>query len=214
MKADHTEKVAKFFSQYKLQYFDKGQIFIQPGEDPAGIYYLVKGQVEQFDISVRGDDIVVNVFKPPSFFPMSWAINGTPNTYFFRAKDKVLYRLAPAEATVEFLQNNPDVTFDLLARVYRGTDGMLGRMAQLMGGSARNRLLYELIVESQRFGEQRKDGISLALTETELAARMGLTRETVSRELGAIKKAGLIKISEHRIIVKDINQLQAKLQLK
>ena len=43
------------------------------------------------------------------------------------------------------LQANPDVVYDLLTRLYRGLDGLLGRMSQLMAGSAKSRLMYELL---------------------------------------------------------------------
>jgi CRP-like cAMP-binding protein len=78
-----TKKVEQFFSRYPLKQYDKGEILILADEDPKYIYNLVEGHVREYDISYRGDEIVVNVFKPPAFFPMSWPIAKTPNRYFF-----------------------------------------------------------------------------------------------------------------------------------
>jgi CRP-like cAMP-binding protein len=142
-----TKKVEQFFSRYPLKQYDKGEILILADEDPKYIYNLVEGHVREYDISYRGDEIVVNVFKPPAFFPMSWPIAKTPNRYFFEAAEKVKARLAPPEEVFDFIKNNADVTLDLLARLYIGVDGMRRRMAHLMGGSAKSRLLFELIIE-------------------------------------------------------------------
>jgi len=207
-------KINDFFAHYKLQYFDKGQILVQAGKDPDGVYHIVGGQVRQYDIASSGDEVVLNVFKPPAFFPMSWAINHTPNNYFFEAFTNVVARRAPAVDAVQFLRDNPDVTFDLLSRVYKGTDGMLARMSHLMQNSARERILFELAVSVLRFGKPHEDGsYTLAMHETELAARAGLTRETINREMRKLKKEGLVDVTSHGIRVLKLDAVRHEASL-
>jgi CRP-like cAMP-binding protein len=204
------EKVELFFAPYKQRSYSKGQVLVHAGDNPPGVMYLTKGQIRQYDISENGNEVVVNVFKPYAFFPMSWAINKTPNQYFFDADTDVTFRLAPADDVVKFLQENPDVTFDLLSRVYSGTDGLLRRTAHLMGGSATHRVIYELLIEARRFGKEQPDGShELTITERELANRAGLSRETVSRELRALSDQ--VTIHRQSILVKDISTLEEKL---
>ena len=51
---------------------------------------------------------------------------------------------------------------------------MQRRMAHLMGGTARSRLLFELINEAKRFGGRDKTGsYVLKMSESELGARSG-----------------------------------------
>lgn len=207
---DH--KINQFFSQYPLKNFDKGEILILDRQNPEYIYHLVKGNVKVYDISYRGDVIVVNVFKPPAFFPMSWPIAKTPNRYFFETIDKVKVHLAPPEDALEFIKANPDVMLDLLIRLYRGIDGMQRRMAHLMGGSAKSRLLFELIIESRRFGKVQKDGSYLIkISEADIGSRAGLSRETVSREMKELKKLNLITIDRQGIQLKNVDALDQEL---
>jgi hypothetical protein len=77
-----SKKIHQFFSQYPAKEYAKGEILILADENPKYIYHLIEGYVREYDISYRGDEIVVNVFKPPAFFPMSWPIAKTPNRYF------------------------------------------------------------------------------------------------------------------------------------
>lgn len=206
------KKVEKFFSEYPLRQYSKGELLILADENPKHIYYLVSGLVREYDISYRGDEIVVNVFKHPAFFPMSWAINKTPNRYFFEAYSKVAVREAPPQDALEFIKRNSDVMFDLLGRLYIGVEGMSRRMAHLMGGSAKSRLLFELILEAKRFGKPREDGSYLmVLNESEIASRAGLSRETVSREIRELKKMNLIEVGRKGILLQDIESLEAKL---
>ena len=178
------QKIDVFFSDYAVREYDKGQILVHASDNPPGLIYLEKGQVRQYDISNSGEIIVVNVFKAPSFFPVSWLLNKTRNQYFLDAYTDVSIRTAPDDIGLKFLQDNTDVTLDLLGRVYIGLDGMKRRMTYLMGAGARSRVLYELIIECKRFGIKQANGsYILEMHEGELAARSGLARETVSRHL-------------------------------
>lgn len=206
------KKIDDFFSGYKLKKYEKGELLILADENPKFITYIISGQVREYDISYRGDEIVVNVFKSPAFFPMSWAIAKTPNRYFFEASTKITVRQAPPEDALKFIQANPDVMLDLLTRLYRGVDGIQRRMAHLMAGSAKSRLLFELIIECRRFGKQQADGSYIVkINEAEIGSRAGLSRETVSRGMKDLKKLNLLSINRHGIVLKDIDTLEEKL---
>lgn len=212
MQSDVAAKIQQFFERYPEREFYKQQIIVQAGEQPDGIYYLVEGRVNQYDISPRGSEVVVNIFKPPAFFPVSWAVNKVPNRYFFEAGTDVVARVAPAEDVVEFLKSEPDVLFDLLSRVYKGTDGLLRRMAHLMGGDARSRLLFEVLNVAYRFGIPDKTGAVLVpLKEGELAKHTGLARETVSRGVQNLKAIGLLEVTKTGLVLPDIKKLEAEL---
>lgn len=205
-------KVNRFFGRYPLKRVGADEVLVRAGEDPPGIFYLISGQVKEYDISRQGNEVVVNVFRPPAFFPMNWALNKTTNQYFFETTKPTAFRLAPADKVVSFLKRHPDVVLDLLSRVYIGTDGLLRRMAHLMGGSARSRVLFEIMVSAKRYGEPRHDGaIDVDLHEEEIANRAGLSRETVSRVLGRVKKLKLIEVNRGGIRVYDLAKLETEL---
>lgn len=212
MEAGVAKKIENFFGRYPVMTFDKGQILIMPGDDPKHIYHLTEGHVRVYDVSYGGDEIVVNVFKPPAFFPMSWPVAQVPNRYFFETGEKTKAYLAPPQDVLEFVKDNPDVLLDLLARLYSGAEGLTRRMAHLMGGSARSRLLFELIIECHRFGKRQKNGsYNISLSESELGARSGLSRETVNRGINELKKLNLLSVKHSGIILNDINALESRL---
>ena len=206
------KKIKAYFLKYPLSKFPKGEILIQAGDEPKHIFYLESGNVRQFDITTTGDEVVVNVFKPGAFFPMSWPVAKTPNRYFFQADTDVRIRRAKPPEALAFIKDNPDVMLDLLARLYSGVDGMQRRMAHLMGGSARSRLLYELIVECKRFGKKLPNSsYRIKINEAEIGARAGLARETVSREMKVLKQKKLISVDRLGIILKDLDLLERQL---
>lgn len=208
MTPDIRQKIEAFFAKYPTKTFEAGQILLHPDEEPDGVMLIESGQIIQYDISPKGHEVVVNAFKPPAFFPMSWAVNGTPNHYFWETTLPTVVRRAPAQDAVQFLKDNPDVTFDLLARVYRGTDGLLRRTAHLMGGDAKSRLLFELLNATYRFGQSKSNGGTfVAMSEGDIAKRSGLTRETVNRIMRKLKDNGLVEVEKGGITIRSAEQL-------
>lgn len=212
MEPDVPEKIRQHFSQYPKRSYPKGQILVFADESPEHIFYLVSGRVRKYDVSYRGDEIIVNIFMPPAFFPMSWAINRTPNQYFYKTELPTELHIVPTDVALEFVKSNPDIMLDLLSRVYKGMDGLLGRVVHLMSGTARSRLIYELIIECRRFGTKNSDGsYVLNTSEVDLAARTGLSRETVSREVQKLKEHDQVSMSGKQLLVRKISALEKML---
>ncbi|HET6924516.1 MAG TPA: Crp/Fnr family transcriptional regulator, partial [Candidatus Saccharimonadales bacterium] len=141
-----------------------------------------------------------------------WAINRDPNHFFYKTETETELHIVPADAAVAFLRDNPDVMYDLLARIYKGTEGLLGRLVHLMSGTAQSRLMYELILEGRRFGQAEQDGsVVLAINEGDLAARTGLSRETVSREVSKLKDRNLVTIAPKNLRILDMSALEQAL---
>jgi len=203
------EKVDKFFSKFPLRTFDKGVILLFADENPKNVMYLKSGRVIVYEISPAGENVIINTYKAKAFFPMAWAINKTPNRYYYEAELTSEIISAPAEKVIDFLTANPEVLLDLLSRVYRGAEGLLRRTAHLMGGKANSRLVFEIIVSTKRFGKKQNGSWSIKITENELAERTGLSRETVSREIGKLKKLGLIKGGRGQLEIEDIGKLES-----
>ena len=213
MDKNTAKKIEGFFTQFKHVKYKKDEILVRADDDPSGIFYLVSGNVRKYAISQKGDELVVNIFKPISFFPMSWAINSESNEYFYDALTPVEIYRAPKEKVVEFVKNNPDVLYDLMSRVYRGTEGMLRRMTYLMAGNAYARLLTELVIHAKRFGKKNENTgkIEIKVSEKELASQAGMTRETVSREMKNLKDKGLVTFDKNILKISNIEELENEL---
>jgi len=202
------EKVLAYFSKHKNQKYKKGELLIRADDQPPGIFYLKTGNVKVYAISKKGEELIINLFKPKSFFPMSWAINDSPNTYFYEAvTDLELFR-CPKKDALGFLKNNPDVLYDLLSRVYLGTEGLLSRITHLMAGGANTRLMSELTILAKRFGKKTTVGTEIQTSEKDIASQTGMTRETINRELKILKNKELVNVERNKIVIIDSEKFQ------
>jgi CRP-like cAMP-binding protein len=206
-------KIEEFFNQFKHQVYKKGEILIRADDEPSGIFYLKKGIVKEYAISKKGDELVINLFKPVVFFPMSLAFNNAKNKYFFEAITDLEVWRAPKNEVLTFVKNNPDVLYDLVKRVYKGTDGLLTRMTYLMAGNAYTRLITELIIQAQRFGKTKSGIIELKISEKDLGVQSGMARETISREMKTLKDKGLISLEKSVFKIYNIAKLEEELSL-
>lgn len=214
MDARVAQKVKEAFSAYPKRLYPKGQILLFADEEPTHIFYILRGKVRMFAITYRGDEAITNIFSDGSFFPMSLVLGGAPNRYFYKTEEDTVIHLIPPDDVRQFMRTNPEVIMDVLSRVYSGIDGLLGRLVHLMAGSARSRLMYELVIESRRFGKKQSDGtIKLHVNEQDLAARAGMTRETVSREIQRLKAKGWLTMGKHGgIVITNLPDIEAALK--
>ena len=199
-----------FFSQYPVKRYHSGQLLIYAHEDPTGIFYLESGEVRKYDIGPDGEEVVLNVFKSKVFFPMSWAVNRTANQYFFESTTPIEVRRAPADAFTAYLESHPKIILSLLKQVYSGLEDTQHRVILLMDGDAYHRLLFELMMEGKRSGEMRGDGSCVVTVSlADLAQRAGLTRETISRELGKIiQSSHLISRQGRSLVIHDFKEFE------
>jgi CRP-like cAMP-binding protein len=208
------KKIDIFFTQYKKQLYRKNEVLVRSDENPAGVYYLKEGLVKCYVLSKKGDEIVLNIFKPLSFFPMSWAINDTENIFYYEALTPIEVWLAPKTEVIQLIKKEHDVLYKLLSRVFIGTDGLLLRLAHLKSGNAYARLLSEILISSKRFGRKNKKtgAIYLKIREKDFARQAGMTRETVSRELKILKNTGIVTYTKNLLKVNNIDLLQKELE--
>lgn len=207
------DKLDNFFAKYHKVSYSPKEILIKAEAEPEGIFYLTKGVVRMYAVSVNGEEVVINIFRPISFFPMGWVLNGSITHYYFEALTDVKVIKAPKEDFLKFLKSEPEVVFDLMERIYRGLEGYFSRIEYLMSGSAQTRLITEILIYAKRFGitKGNKILISVKMTEKDLAAQTGIARETVSREIHKLKQKGLIEFDNSVITVLKIEDLEQEL---
>lgn len=204
------KKLDEFFGQYPTHEYKKGEIILQAGKEPSGIFYVEYGIIRRYYLSKEGSEVTLNLYKPHSFLPMSWALANVPNIHFYEAMSDVKIKLAPKEAVLTFLKQEPDIMYDLLRRIYIGMEGLWMHMESLTAGNSYTKLISSLIILAKRFGNKENNEviIELKMNESDIANYAGMSRETASRELQRLKKEGLVYFEKGTISVHDIHRLE------
>jgi CRP/FNR family cyclic AMP-dependent transcriptional regulator len=205
----------EFFAKFKAtQKFKKNQLIFGPGSEPSGVFFIKSGFVRIYTISESGKEITFNIFKPGAYFSMIWALNDTPNIYFYESLTDTLLLKAPKNEVVKQIESNPGLLYDLTKRTLNGLDGMTKLMEALLTGNAYQQIASVLLVLARRFGKNiGKDGeliIDIPLTHRIIGTLASLSRESTSLELEKLTKAKIISQKDHLIVVKDLKKLEEK----
>jgi len=202
-----------FYAQFTTRFYKKGEVLIRADDDPQGIFCLKKGYVRQYTISKTGLELTLHILKPISYFPMVWAINGTPNVYFFEALTSAEVGRAPRDQVVNFIKDKPSIIFDLMSELLEDYAETLKRVEHLVFSDAYRRVISVLLYIAKHFGQKSGSGILIKhrFTQQDIATLVGIARETASNEMGKLEKKGLIKYVNHLILFDDITEMEAEL---
>ncbi len=207
------KNIEAFFVRHQSMTYKKGELILRAEDAPFGVYYLQSGYVRQYLLSPSGETFIVHIYKPGSFFPLTWILNDTPNVYHFEAMTPVSVVRAPKDAFVEFLKAHPEVLFYATQRLALGLAGFVSRVAQLVLDDAYTKTILLILYYADNFGEKTKEGIALniPLTHREIASWIGTTRETASLQVETLVKKGLLFTRGRLLIVRDCTQLQKEI---
>jgi len=209
-----TQEFEIFYEQFSTRDYKKGEMLIRADDDPQGIFCLTKGYVRQYTISKSGNELSLHILKPISYFPMVWAINGTPNVYFFEALTPVEVGRAPKEQVVNFIKDKPSLLFELMSELLEDYAETLTRVEHLVFSDAYRRVISILLYIAKHFGEQQKNNSTIVhhrFTQQDIATLVGVVRETAGIELAKLEKKGLIKYIDRSILFENIDKLTAEL---
>lgn len=203
----------EFYKQFKIRNYKKGEMLIRADDDPQGIFCLKKGYVRQYTISRTGFELTLHILRPITYFPMVWAVNGTPNVYYFEALTPVEVGRAPRDQVVDFIKDKPTIIFELLSELIEDYAETLTRVEHLVFSDAYRRVISVLLYIAKHFGGKSDKGIIIhhRFTQQDIATLVGVARETASNEMAKLEKKGLIKYVGHSILFESLDKLNAEL---
>ena len=159
--------------------YRKGTLIIEEGTQGDTLYLLLSGRVKAFSSDARGREVVYGVYGPGDYFG-EMSLDGGPRSASVIADSACTCAVLTRQTLREHIKTEPEFAFELLARVIQ--------RARMATQSARNMALLDvygrlvLLLESLAVG--RADGLRVVeerLTHAEIAARLGCSREMVSR---------------------------------
>jgi len=200
------EKIKVFFKQFKPLSLKKGAMIIQSFEDaPEHVFFLEKGLVRMYCISPEGEQLTLHVFSPQSYFPVMISFTHGANTHYFEAMTPVVLRRAPQQRIMQLLSNQPDLLFSLTSRIFAALEGYATRIKQLVFKDSYQKTAAILGYLSEKFGEHKGNSYTLSplFTHEHIASWAGMTRVSVSKAMGRLRKKGIIDYSGKSLVILD-----------
>lgn len=195
----------EFCSKFPVRLIKKGRPLFYQGEIPRSSLFIKSGVVKLYNINFSGEEKIVGYETDNGLFPCEWIFSRSPVSLYYcdTFTDCEVYSISRDEI-LQFINSNQDVALLMLNRyisMYIGSTMHLHALEQL---KAADKLLHILQYLVLRFGKQlTRDThlIPLRLTHQEIANLVGLTRETVSTEIGKLKTTGILSMNDTHYVV-------------
>ncbi len=210
MKDSVNNNLNNFFSKFSALTFIKNQLIISPKEEISSIYLLKKGLVRMYIISEEGLEATIHVYQAGSFFPIMLSLSSSTNKYYFEAMEDVETRVAPVDKVIAFIKSDPEVLFDLTSRFADAINGLMNRIEQLVSQGAHSKIASLLLYFADTFGEKEANRyvFDMKFSHDQIGTWVGVTRETVSRQMEHMESKGIITHKDHKIIINDLDKLR------
>jgi len=180
--------------------YDKDKVVFLEGEPCQGLYIVRAGSVKIFKLSPEGREQILSYIKPGDSFNEVAVFDGGPNPANVMAAEATTLWVVPRAAVVELIQKNPQVALAVIQNLGARLRHLVGLVEDLSLRQVTARLA-KLLLETATAGER-------ALTQQEMAARLGTVREMIGRSLRQLETRGLIKTERGRIVILDREGLQ------
>jgi len=199
-----TDEELRFLAaEAKPRTYEAGAMIFHQGEPGTTCHIITRGKVRVFVIGEDGRELSVSIFGPGEI-----------------VGEMALFENLPRSANVETLEPtwtlelHQDVLLHGLARsatlarsLLRALSSRLRHMTEEAEGLASMTVADRLLLRLQRLAEWSgrpvADGVRIALpmTQQELAALIGTSRESVNRALSGLRRQGKIRLDNGWIVL-------------
>jgi CRP-like cAMP-binding protein len=196
----------------RLQHYRRHGIIFHRDDPGDSLHIIHAGQVRIVLTSPEGDEIVLALLEPGEFFGELSLVDGLPRSATAVANEPTETLALARPAFLRALEQNSHLgqqVIHALATRLRRTDLLLGDAAFLDVASRLAKRLRDLCTTGHDKPPAGGPSV-IRITQVELAAMVGATRETVNKELRALEGRGIIRLERGRIVLERPEALEAR----
>jgi CRP/FNR family transcriptional regulator, dissimilatory nitrate respiration regulator len=200
--------VRQLSTQSVLMHVRRGETVIRRGERLRGVYAIAYGSVKERMRHRGGAEVVLALLGPGDSFAEVPALLGCPAKVEAVALADSMLVIINAECIGAQTVSEPRLARNMTWRLAHGMHALLGEFERgMLTGPQRLAGYLDTIAEATQ--EAGHWVARLPVSKTLLAARLDMTKETLSRLLRRLASDGLIDISRRDILILDRSALTA-----
>ncbi len=207
------ERLQQLAQMVRRRTYHRGETIFHKGDPGTGLYIITSGQVKVVLPSESGEEAVLAVLEANDFFGELALFDGLPRSATVVAVTNTEVLILHRDDFLGFVTRNPEAAiacFAALSRRLRATDELIEDAIFL---DVPGRLAKRLLDLAERHGRRTERGleIDLKLTQQDLAAMVGATRESVNKHLGWMRDHRLIQLDRQRIVLLRPDELRKRI---
>lgn len=180
-----------------LRTHPKGAIVVCEGDYSDALYVVLAGRVKIYMSDEEGKEVVLNVIAPGDYFG-EFVLDGGPRAASVMTMESTRFFVIPRLAVEGLIAGNPAFARDLIGRLISKVRSLAGTVRDFALRDVYGRLAAFL---NGHAVEQDGQRVLERLTHQEIAARIGASREMVSRIFKELTTGGYLVVESKRIVV-------------
>lgn len=183
--------------------YKEGDTIFHRNDPGVALYVIVNGKVKIHNETPDGQDCIICILSEGEFFGDLAVIDGTERSADATTVEPTELLMLTKDDLHDILHRYPRISLHLLStlagRLRRTTDVYLAYSTLDVNG----RLAMQLLRLAEQHGVMTANGerIDLRLTQTDLGALVGASRESVNKVMGFFRRQGYITQDERNQII-------------
>jgi len=190
--------------------FRRGEVLFHEGDPGDALFIVASGAVKVVVPSEDGDEAILATLRRGDFLGELALLDGAPRSASAVALEPTVALALPRDQFRGLVAAEPAIRDALLAAVARELRRLTTHVAELHFLDLTGRLAARLGRLCEDQGERLPDGsvrLEANLTQSDLAAMIGATRQSVNKLLGEFEERGLIRVERESILVPKLEAL-------
>ncbi len=195
------------------RHYDKDEMIFFEGDKPEKLFLLNKGRVKVFKYNKEGREQIIYILTEGDFIGDSNIFSGEEMKFNAVAIEETNICELTKSDFEDIMKRNPEIAMKILQNAYHRIDKLQELIQSLSTKDIESRIAGLLLSFIKDFGTPDKNGIiiELPLNREDIANYIGVTRETISRKLGALQDQGILGVEGNRQIrILDLDLLEEK----
>jgi CRP/FNR family cyclic AMP-dependent transcriptional regulator len=196
--------------QSSTRRFRKGQLLFVEGDAAEWILVVIAGRLKVSTFSPRGDELILDTVEVGQTVGELGVLASAPRSATVEAMLDGVGLSVPATAINDLLFRKPEVARSLLFAVARHVYRATGAASDLAFLDLPRRVAKYLLERWAATAEA--EPVDVGLSQRELAARLGASRQRVNAALAQFQRRGWITLEGQRLTLNDPRALEKLLQ--
>jgi CRP/FNR family transcriptional regulator, cyclic AMP receptor protein len=187
-----------------------GTAVFREGSLGSSVYAVVSGRFKLEVTTPGGREVVLGVVGPGQVFGELSALDGLPRSASVIALERSVVSMVTREELLDSLASSPGLALELLRSLserMRGATINLSERADTPTAVRAARRLHALATLGTKERASPAGKFDLAITQNDLAAWIGATREATARALATLRRDGVVRTGRGTITVLDVARL-------
>ncbi|MXU66522.1 Crp/Fnr family transcriptional regulator [Oceanomicrobium pacificus] len=188
--------------------FSAGAEILGVEETSSDVRFILVGHARASQYSDSGREVSLIDLQKGDLFGEFAAIDNAPRSATVVAMADSIIATLPARRFRDLLQGNTDLSFALTGILVTKLRSLTERIADFNALNADQRVRREILRRAEPFARNGSASIPDFPTQANLATFVFTNRETVSREMGRMKKRGLCSRVSGNLVIPDLAALE------